>query len=693
MDTTHCPFTTHLNKLASCDVWFRREREIDWQHEMSSERPSKPQVLSTSVDSVDLTWNIVKQCDYYQVSYKILNKKPLTWRTFPEEYEHNKAKLVNLTPDTEYVFRVKSVIGEDESPNSEQSEVVKTSTSPAAKIPYDRVIEESKTPSIRLLRCNEVKESRNEKAKTKKVEIGSRQKGMNKNQLQEKTILLVGETCTGKSTMIDGITNYVLGVRWEDPFRFKVVQLEHEENIKTGNQAESQTDWITCYTIYQHDGGRIPYTLNIIDTPGFGDTRGMKKDKILVEQIHEFFSLPDEKGIVGLDAVCVLIKAPERRLTSTHRYISESIMSLFGKDIKNNMCTMLTFADCNSAPALSFIKASGLPFGKYSFKFNNLGLFAENDDADNNGIKFLFWKMCIGAFGLFFDHLVNLHTTSLELTKKVLDERKRLELTIDRLLPMIDYGLEELNKQRRDIKMLEDNVKIIDSHKDFEYTTTETIQNYRDLPSGQNVTSFRTCKFTCHEICGIRYDADKRGCLAMDSNGYCEQCPQKRFWDLHQNTPYIFYMERKAVKKTFHDVKATLEKALGKSLSLQQVIAERDQKLQNLGEDIEHLLSTVNTCNNKLQRNALLRPNSLSKVEHIELMIHLEEREKRTGFQERIDELNIYKEKAQFAKKLDNFKAEREHVGKKKTSASNSLKRMMSGISITVTTKVEALFK
>lgn len=143
---------------------------------------------------------------------------------------------------------------------------------------------------------------------------------------------------------------------------------------------------------------------------------------------------------------------------------------------------------------------------------------------------------------------------------------------------------------------------------------------------------------------------------------------------------------------TFLNVKEELEMALGISLSLQQVIAELDQNLQKLGEDIEHLLSTVNTCNNELQRIAL-RPNSLTIVEHIELMIKSEEREKRTGFQERIDELKIYKEKAQFAKKLDNFKAERENVGKKKTSASNSLKRMMSGISITVTTKVEALFK
>ncbi|XP_060592329.1 uncharacterized protein LOC132747036 [Ruditapes philippinarum] len=658
---------------------------------MSSEKPSKPKVLSTSVDSVNLAWNTVKKCDYYQVSYKILNEEPSKWRTYPRECEHNEVRLGDLIPDTKYVFRVKAICGDDESPNSDQSEVVTTSKSPAENIPYDKVIEDSKTPSIRLLRCNDVKQSRNEKAKTKKVEIGIRLKGTGKQQIHEKTILLVGETGTGKSTMIDGITNYVLGVRWEDSFRFKVVQLENDEKIKAGNQAESQTDWITCYTIYQHDGGRIPYTLNIIDTPGFGDTRGMKRDNFLVEQIHELFSLNGEKGIVGLDAVCFLIKAPDARLTSTQRYIFESIMALFGKDIKNNMCTLLTFADGRSAPALSSIKSSGLPFGEYSFTLNNSGLFAENNDSDKTGIKYLFWKMGIDAFGLFFKHLVTLQTTSLELTKKVLDERKRLELTIDCLLLMIDYGLEELNKQRREIKMLEDNEKTIESHKDFEYETTKTIKNYKYLPPGQNVTNCRVCKFTCHGICGIRNDAKKRGCWAMDSNGYCEQCPQKCYWNSHQNAPYIFYLERKPVKMTFLDVKEALEMALGISLSLQQVIAELDQNLQKLEEGIEHLLSIVNTCNNELQRIAL-RPNSLTIEEHIELMIKSEEMEKRTGFKERIDELKICKEKAQFAKKLDNFKAEKENVERKKTSASNSLKRMLSGISITVTTKVGGTF-
>ena len=49
---------------------------------------------------------------------------------------------------------------------------------------------------------------------------------------KEKTILLVGATGSGKSTLVDGIINYVTGVNWKDPYRFTLVDLEEEEKNK-----------------------------------------------------------------------------------------------------------------------------------------------------------------------------------------------------------------------------------------------------------------------------------------------------------------------------------------------------------------------------------------------------------------------------------------------------------------------------
>lgn len=53
---------------------------------------------------------------------------------------------------------------------------------------------------------------------------------------KEKTIMLIGATGTGKSTLVDGFVNYVMGVNWTDLFRFTVVDLEEEEKTREKNQ-------------------------------------------------------------------------------------------------------------------------------------------------------------------------------------------------------------------------------------------------------------------------------------------------------------------------------------------------------------------------------------------------------------------------------------------------------------------------
>lgn len=52
--------------------------------------------------------------------------------------------------------------------------------------------------------------------------------------------MLIGQTGSGKSTLVDGIVNYVSGVNFEDPFRFTVLALEHEE-MRTENQVHLTT--------------------------------------------------------------------------------------------------------------------------------------------------------------------------------------------------------------------------------------------------------------------------------------------------------------------------------------------------------------------------------------------------------------------------------------------------------------------
>ena len=48
--------------------------------------------------------------------------------------------------------------------------------------------------------------------------------------------MLVGATGSGKSTLIDGIINYITDVSWDDDFRFSLVDLTEDEKKKHTNQ-------------------------------------------------------------------------------------------------------------------------------------------------------------------------------------------------------------------------------------------------------------------------------------------------------------------------------------------------------------------------------------------------------------------------------------------------------------------------
>ncbi|CAG0887059.1 unnamed protein product [Darwinula stevensoni] len=108
-----------------------------------------------------------------------------------------------------------------------------------------------------------------------------------------KVLMLVGATGSGKTTLANSIVNYVYRVTWEDGFRFKLTSDESGEK----SQARSQSKWITTYVLHQQEGFALPYTLTIIDTPGFGNTEGIHMDEGLRYQIQKFFCNGGHVGV------------------------------------------------------------------------------------------------------------------------------------------------------------------------------------------------------------------------------------------------------------------------------------------------------------------------------------------------------------------------------------------------------------
>lgn len=165
---------------------------------------------------------------------------------------------------------------------------------------------------------------------------------------QNRTIMLFGANRSGKSTLISGMINYIVGVKWKDNFRFKL-----------GSQAEGQTSEVTVYKINHQEGFQTDYSLTIVDIPGFRDTGGIKTESEITEHLHNLFSA--QFGVSEVDAVCFVTQAPLSQFTPSQKYMFESVLSIFGKDVAENIRVLVTFADVQCPPVLEGINASDVP--------------------------------------------------------------------------------------------------------------------------------------------------------------------------------------------------------------------------------------------------------------------------------------------------------------------------------------------
>ena len=464
----------------------------------------------------------------------------------------------------------------------------------------------------------------------------------------EKVLMVVGATGAGKSTLINAIVNYILGVKWTDSYRFRLISEPPSAN------AGSVTKWITAYTIYYQFGGPVPYTLTIVDTPGFGDTSGLERDKEITKQIKEFFSIPlQEGGIDHIDGIGFVSQASLARLTHTQRYVFDSILSTFGKDIGDNIFLMLTFADGNKPPVIEAIKSADIPYRKY-FKFNNSALYpqppGDMEEEEEGDFNELFWTMGQNSLKRFFVCFDEVKPKSLQLTKEVLLERERLEANVNGLQPQITEGLSKMDEMHKEQKILEEHENDIKNNKEFERTIWVTKQKRVDLKRGVYVTNCLTCNRSCHFPCKIPRDDKKYECAAMDGKGSlkakCTVCPGNCEWDRHVNNPYRFdlYKDKEVV---------TLDSLKVKYFAAKQGKAKKEDMIRAIKERLtlvdQLVMENIRQVQRSLHRLDLiaLKPNPLSEVEYIDLLIESEKQEAKAGWKERVQYLQAAKKQAQ----------------------------------------------
>ena len=619
-------------------------------------QPSKPIAKGKEHNNVLLEWKAPQHgsacVECYNVSYRCIQEPSDKWKMQKTRGQETSIAINNLSPDTSYVFKVCAECPLGISQESEQSNVIETKSAPV-NLHLQNVIAQS-TPMLASGPPVTYKiKARPMRLKQKHKNISKMEFGIPPHPAKPtKVLMVVGATGAGKSTLINGIINYIFKVKWENEFRFKLI---HDE--VTQGQAHSQTQMITAYTFYWHDGSPLGCNLTIIDTPGFGDTRGLERDQEITKQIREFFQMKGNDGIDELHAIGFVTQASLARLTPTQKYISDSILSVFGKDIKDSIFIMTTFADGADPPVMEAIREAKIPHAAF-FPFNNSALFANPNGAKSRHAK-LFWEMGTCSFDDFFAKFMQMEGVSLQLTRQVLEERHQLETIVVGIQPKIDAGLAKIDELHQEEQVLKDRESEILANEDFTYSITVTKQRQVNAPRGTYVTNCATCHYTCHKSCAFDDDRDKWKCSAMDgggqSNAKCTVCPGSCSWNKHFNNGYHFELYQEVETRTKQELLDRYNEAKSAKANVESIIIKMESELEQLQKTVLFNIRRARTCLQRLDDIAL-KPNPLTEVEYIDLLIKSEEQQKKPGWKKRVDYFYQVRKQAEVLAKVKDQK-------------------------------------
>ena len=367
-------------------------------------------------------------------------------------------------------------------------------------------------------------------------------------------VLFIGETGSGKTSLLNFICNAKIiqevgnVAKASKDFRpFHDIMLENA----AAKQMESKTSGAKLYKtkICGLDVG-------IIDTPGFGDSRGLEQDKKHAKAIVSALTAEDY-----INCICLIINGRTSRLSATLKYVLSEITAFLPRVVLNNIVVFFTnaadFLDVNfdmrvleeyfgqpvQTDHVFCIENPYCRFEKAKEKQKTLPpeIIAESLTYafDKAGEMLRKFHKVISKF-----EPVNTHHFTELYKKKQEIERKTLHVLTEHShqteLEASMKKTEEEVKAAARTKMLNKDCKI-----------TRKIHRWIQVQTNDHHTlcGAKNCYSNCHSPCNcFKTSPDKsvlRTCSSMNPDGYCKQCGHS--YALHYHNEI---MHKKVVEET-----------------------------------------------------------------------------------------------------------------------------------------------
>ena len=182
-------------------------------------------------------------------------------------------------------------------------------------------------------------------------------------------LLLLGETGSGKSTLVNSISNYFKYSSFKKARKGKLdvliplcLNINGESKVfgksddnEVHEEGKSATQNVKVYLFPVKLQNRA-FKLRLIDTPGLGDPRGMDQDNVHLDNILSYIAT-----LKKLHGICIVLKANQTRFTKFVEYCLKQMLTRLDKSASQNIIFITTYSKTSDYTAESCKKHCLLP--------------------------------------------------------------------------------------------------------------------------------------------------------------------------------------------------------------------------------------------------------------------------------------------------------------------------------------------